>query len=66
MSKYDYCHYENVPGVGRVFFPGCMGGAVWGDTSHCTCARPTKKDLEQRMAELEKKVKQLEKKLQDE
>ena len=62
MSKYNYCHYETIDGV-RVFFPGCMGGAVYGDKSHCTCVRPSKKDLEQRVSDLENKVKQLEKKM---
>ena len=61
MSKYDYCHYETIDGV-RVFFPGCMGGAVYGDRSHCTCERPTKKDIEQRLSALEEKVKRLERK----
>lgn len=31
------CHYEHIKGVGKVFIPGCMGGAVAGDLSGCTC-----------------------------
>lgn len=32
----DKCHYIQVKGVGKVFIPGCMGGAVYG-IEGCTC-----------------------------
>lgn len=31
------CHYENIKGVGKVFIPGCWGGALSGDMTGCTC-----------------------------
>ena len=59
------CHYETIKGVGRVFFPGCMGGAVYG-IDGCTCERKTVKELivelEGRMLTLEEQIKQLKEK----
>lgn len=55
----DYCHYIRDKEAGRVFLPGCMGGAVYGPYG-CTCEKPSRSSLERRIEKLEKRVKQLE------
>ena len=53
------CHYIYVKDVGKVFIPGCMGGAVYG-IDRCTCDREKyKKDLETRIEILEEKMKKI-------
>lgn len=53
------CHWEHDPEIGRWFYPGCMGGAVYGPR-HCTCGpKPRRRDLEQRVAILETELKKL-------
>jgi len=47
------------PGVGKVFIPGCMGGAVYGP-ERCTCNREkSRARLAERVEELESQVRGL-------
>ena len=56
----DKCHYENVPGVGRVLIPGCMAVAVSDQIERCTCPKtPRKKDPETELERLRKENKKL-------
>lgn len=57
------CGWLNDPEIGRWFLPGCMGGAVYGE-SQCTCgARRTRQDsmddLRDRLDALEDEVERL-------
>ena len=53
-----HCHWRTEDGE-RFMLPGCMGGAVYGMRG-CTCVRPSRKQLEQRIEALEDRVKKLE------
>lgn len=57
------CHWANDKVVGRFWFPGCMGGAVYGPNG-CTCQRPSEKkrqdDIERRLDQLEDRMRKLE------
>lgn len=34
-----HCHFIEDKKVGKVFIPGCWGGAVYGSIEFCTCDR---------------------------
>lgn len=56
----ERCHYETDPVIGRWFYPGCMGGAIYGKGG-CTCrASITEKNTRQRLRELSDRVSKLE------
>jgi hypothetical protein len=58
----QYCHYFTDKGVGKVFLPMCMGGAVYG-RSGCTCDRKNaeKSELEQLRQQVSKLQDQIDK-----
>lgn len=58
------CHYVRGYGGERVLVPACWGNASreFGEMSmsHCECARPSRKSLEDRIEDVEKRLKALE------
>lgn len=55
----DRCRWRYDREVGRYWLPGCMGGAVYGE-SGCTCPTgPSRAELEDRVEKLEAEVTQL-------
>lgn len=59
------CHYEYIKGVGKIFIPGCMGGAISGDMSGCTCEREIQSFPAYERQEFNKEVKRLKAKIKE-
>lgn len=58
----DRCSWQHDPQIGRWFLPGCMGGAVYGE-SQCTCPKPGPKELDERLDALTDLVAELSRKI---
>ena len=60
----NVCYWENDEKIGKVFIPGCMGGAVYGPDG-CTCIQTKDKPNDisiawDRIDRLEKSIRKLE------